>query len=65
VALGDYSIELANRICGGRVVGTDYVVTRRPLRLSGVLFRSPLREIVVRWVLEAQAADDSLPGMVR
>ena len=49
-ALHPYQIEIANRIRGGRAVGTDYVVTRRPLGQTAILTRLPSREKAVAWI---------------
>ena len=49
-ALHPYQIEIANRIRGGRAVGTDYVVTRRPLGQTAILTRLPSRDKAVAWI---------------
>jgi len=53
-----FQIEIANRIRGGRSVGTDWVVTRRPEGLTGIVKRFPRREDAEEWVA-AQERDST------
>lgn len=66
MTIGTYSVEIANRIgrINGRTVavGTEYVVTRRPIGYSAILFRCASASEAVAWATEAHAADASLPG---
>jgi hypothetical protein len=45
-----YQIEIANRIFSGRAVGTDYVVTQRPICRTGILARFRTREEAQAWI---------------
>ncbi len=51
-----YQIELANRVRRGRVVGNDYVVTRRPERITSILVRCPTRFEAAKWIADQYAA---------
>lgn len=45
-----YQIEIANRIERGRAVGTDYVVTQRPIGRTGILARFGERSEAEAWI---------------
>lgn len=45
-----YQIEIANRITRGRVVGTDYVVTRRPDGFTAILSTHATRADAEAWI---------------
>ena len=45
-----YQIELANKVRGGRAVGNEYVVTRRPEGLTTILFRADTPEEAQGWI---------------
>ena len=54
-------LEIANRIIKGRAVGTDYVVTRRPIDMSGIV-AGPFatREEAEAWICREGAPLPSL-----
>lgn len=45
-----YQIEIANKIRNGRAVGTEYVVTMRPIGRSGIVARFDTREEAAAWI---------------
>ena len=47
--MAEYQIELANQIRGGRAVGNQYVVTRRPSGRTSILYRAGTRDEAERW----------------
>lgn len=56
-----YQIELANKIVKGRAVGNLYVVTRRPIGMSGIIAKFDTREEAQAWIDEqgSKAARDA------
>jgi hypothetical protein len=52
-----YQIEIANRIRRGRAVGTDYVVTQRPVGRTGIIATFPTRDDAERWIVERCRGD--------
>lgn len=46
----EFQVEIANRMSRGRAVGTDYVVTRRPVGNSAIIARFERREDAVTWI---------------
>lgn len=51
-----YQIEIANKTRNGRAVGTEYVVTRRPVGNSTILVRFDERADAVAWIAGQVAA---------
>lgn len=47
-----YTIEIANRVRNGRVVGIDYVVTQRGIGRTGILARRGTRAEAEDWIAE-------------
>ena len=45
-----FQIELANKVWRGRAIGSEYVVTRRPDGLTGILARFDTREDAEAWI---------------
>ena len=45
-----YQVEIANRIRHGRAVGTDFVVTKRPIGLTAIVARFATREQAEAWI---------------
>lgn len=51
-----YQIELANKIQGGKSVGTFFVVTQRPIGRSGIIVSFDSQEEAEAWINKAEAA---------
>lgn len=49
-----YQIELANKVVNGRAVGNLYVVTRRPIGMTGIVAKFDTREQAVTWIAEQE-----------
>lgn len=59
IVFGKYQIELANKIVGGRCVGNQWVVTRRPMHNTTIVARFETREEAETWAA-AEAAKGEL-----
>jgi len=51
-----YTIEIANKVRNGRAVGTEYVVTQRPISLTGARAKFDTREQAAEWICKHMEA---------
>lgn len=56
--------ELANKVRGGRAIGNLYVVTQRPLRMTGIIASFDTPEEREEWIACAERSDFAETGLI-